>query len=59
MLSIKDYLMLKKIYEYLEDKKDEEIRENNGFSNQPVEELKEMQERLGLIIYKLENEDKE
>lgn len=57
MLSIRDYLELKKIYNYLEQKRDEEKRENNGYSNQPVERLTEMIEALCRIIKKLEEED--
>ncbi len=56
MLSIRDYLELKKIYNYLEQKRDEEIRENNGYSNQPVERLTEMIEALCRIIKKLEED---
>ena len=56
MLSIKDYLELRKIYNYLEQKRDEEIRENNGYSNQPVEKLTEMKEALCRIIKKLEED---
>lgn len=57
MLSIKDYLVLKRIYDYLEQKRDEEIRENNGYSNQPVNKLTEMKEALCKIIHKLEEEE--
>jgi len=57
MLSIKDYLELRKIYDYLDQKRDEEIRENNGYSNQPVVKLTEMKEALCRIIKKLEEED--
>lgn len=54
MLSIKDYLSLKNIYCFLEEKRDEEIRENNGYSNLPVQRLTEMKEELCRIIKKIE-----
>lgn len=57
MLSIKDYLSLRKIRDYIDNKRDEEIKENNGFSNKPIEELEEMIIRLDSIIFKLEKED--
>lgn len=56
MLSIKEYLELKKIYNYLEEKRDEELRENNNYSNQSVEKLTEMKEALCRIIKKLEED---
>lgn len=56
MLSIKDYLELRKIYDYLDQKRDEEIRENNGYSNQSVVKLTEMKEALCRIIKKLEED---
>lgn len=57
MLSIKDYLALRKIRDYIDEKRDEEIRENNGYSNKPVEQLGEMITDLDAIILKLERED--
>ena len=57
MLSIKDYIELKKIYNYLDQKRDEEIRENNGYSNQIVDKLTEMKEALSRIIKKLEEDE--
>ena len=57
MLSIKDYIKLKEILIYLDNEKDREIKENNGFANEPVNRLTKMTESLGEIIYKLETED--
>lgn len=57
MLSIKDYIELKKIYDYLDQERDKEIRENNGYSNQIVDKLTEMKETLSRIIKKLEEDE--
>lgn len=57
MLSIKDYLALRKIRDYIDNKRDEEIRENNGYANMPVAELDEMIKSLDKIILKLEREE--
>lgn len=57
MLSISDYLALKRIRNYLENMRDVEIKENNGYSNKPVEQLYKMIGDLDTIILKLE-EDK-
>lgn len=57
MLKIKDYLMLKKIYQYLSVMRDEEIKLNNGFANKITEDLKEMIRGLDKIIYTLEKSD--
>lgn len=57
MLSVKDYINLIEIRGYMDNKRDEEIKENNGFSNKPVEELDEMIKNLNKIILKLEREE--
>lgn len=56
-MKIKDYLLLKEIERYLEDLKCEKVRENNGFTNNPIEELKRFIIGLRKIIGKLESED--
>ena len=56
-MSIKDYLLLNEVTNYLEDLKAEKVRENNGFSNNPIEELKRFIIGLRKIIDKLESED--
>lgn len=56
MLSIPDYLLLIKIKRYLDEKRDEEIRENNGYTNEPIEELRKMITGLDAIIFKLGGE---
>ena len=57
MLKIKDYILLNNICAYLENLRDEKIQENNGYSNNPIEELRKLISGLRLIIDKLENED--
>lgn len=57
MLKIKDYLILKQIQMYLVDLRDEKIQENNGYSNDPIEELGKLIGGLSLIIDNLESED--
>ena len=57
MITIKDYLELKRIYDYINEERDKEIKENNGYSNQPVTRLTEMKESLCRIIKKLEDEE--
>lgn len=56
MLKIKDYLVLKKIYTYLDNKRDEYLRENNGFSNDVIDELTILVNGLWNIIEELEEE---
>lgn len=57
MITIKDYLELKRIYDYIDKERNREIKENNGYSNQPVNRLTEMKEALCRIIKKLEDEE--
>ena len=57
MITIKDYLELKRIYSYIDNERDREIKENNGYANQPVNRLTEMKEALCRIIKKLEEEE--
>ena len=57
MITIKDYLELKRIYDYIDEERDREIKENNGYANQPVNMLTEMKEALCRIIKKLEEEE--
>jgi hypothetical protein len=56
MITIKDYLELKKIYSHLESEVEEQKRDNNGYSNMPINYLIEMKEALCRIINKLEEE---
>ena len=57
MLTIKNYIELKKILEYIDEQRDFEIRDNNGYSNEVVDRLTKMKESLGDILYRLESED--
>lgn len=57
MLTIKNYIELKEILKYIDEQKDFEIRDNNGYSNEHVDKLTKMKESLGDILYKLESED--
>jgi len=57
MLTIKNYIELKEILKYIDEQRDYEIRDNNGYSNEYVDKLTKMKESLGDIIYKLESED--
>lgn len=57
MLTIKNYIELKEILKYIDEQRDFEIRDNNGYSNEYVDKLTKMKESLGDIIYKLESED--
>lgn len=56
MITIKEYLELIKIKDYLSCELDEKIKENNGFSNIEVDELTKMRNLLCSIINKLEKE---
>ena len=56
MLKIKDYLALRKIRDYLDDKRNVEIRGNNGYTNKSIEQLCEMIGDLDAIIFKLEED---
>lgn len=56
-MKIKDYLVLKDIEWYLEKTRDDLIRENNGYSNNPIEEIKKLLEGLRKVLNKLENEE--
>ena len=57
MLNIKDYLVLKNIETYLENKKDELLIENNNYSNLPIEEIEKLLINLKKILNKLEKEE--
>lgn len=57
MLKIKDYLILKNIETYLENKKDELLIENNNYSNLHIEEIEKILFNLRKILNKLENEE--
>nr|DAX84778.1 MAG TPA: hypothetical protein [Caudoviricetes sp.] len=57
MLKIKDYLVLKNIESYLENKKDEMLIENNNYSNLPIEEIEKLLINLKKVLNKLENEE--
>jgi hypothetical protein len=57
MLKIKDYLVLKNIEIYLENKKDELLIENNNYSNLSIEEIEKLLIKLRKILNKLENEE--
>jgi len=56
-MKTKDYLILKEIEFYLENRKDELIRENNGYTNNHIEEVKKLLEGLRKVLDKLENEE--
>ena len=57
MLTIKNYIELKEILKYIDEQRDFEIRDNNGYSNEVVDRLTKMKESLGDILYRLESED--
>ena len=57
MLSIKDYINLNEIQTYLFETLEKEKRENNGFSNEPIEKLKNMTNNLNKILDKLRKEE--
>lgn len=57
MLKIKDYLVLKNIESYLENKKNEMLIENNNYSNLPIEEIEKLLINLKKVLNKLENEE--
>lgn len=56
MLKIKDYLALRRIRDYLDNKRNEELRESNGYTNKLIEQLCEMIGDLDAIIFKLEED---
>ncbi len=56
MITIKEYLELIKIKDYLSCELDVKIRENNGFANIEVDDLTKMRNSLCSIINKLEKE---
>lgn len=56
MITIKEYLELIKIKDYLSMELDIKIRENNGFNNIEVDDLTKMRNSLCSIINKLEEE---
>lgn len=56
MLKIRDYLVLKDIETYLENKRNEMLIENNNYNNLPIEEIEKLLINLRKILNKLENE---
>lgn len=56
MLKIKDYLILKNVEVYLENKHQEMLRENNQYINEPIVEIKNILDELNEVLKKLENE---
>lgn len=57
MLKIKDYLILKKIFDYLKSERDKEQEGNGGFTNNQVDNLNNMLVDLKNILNKLESEE--
>lgn len=57
MLTIKDYLSLQDIRAFLREKLSDEITENNGYGNLPVERLQKLNTDIDRIILRLESED--
>lgn len=57
MLKIKDYLVLVRIYQYLENEREEELKESNGYSNSLIQNIEDMLNDLKKIIIKLESEE--
>lgn len=55
MITIKDYIALKNIESFLEEYIVDEYRQNDGFSNQPIEKAKKLLADLEKIINKLES----
>ena len=56
-ISIKDYLNIKEVNMYLEDRKQLILNENGGFSTLETEQLTELINGLNQIINKLENKN--
>ena len=56
-MKIKDYLVLKEIAFFLENLFEQYLRENNGYSSSPAEEVENLFKSLREILNKLENED--
>lgn len=56
MITIYEYLKLRSILDYLNMVLEEKIKENNNFSNQPIEQLEEKIKDLEKILNKLEEE---
>lgn len=54
MLKIRDYLILKEIYTYIEDRRDIVIREDNGLNDNEIDELTKFVNGLYEILEKLE-----
>ncbi len=57
MLKIKDYLVLKDIESYLDNKYSEMLEENRDFLSSPINEIKILLNSLRSILDKLENEE--
>ena len=55
-MKIREYLILKEILSFLEEKLYEELNRNNDYTNEPIENLKRNIEGLKEIIIRLENE---
>lgn len=57
MLKIKDYLVLKNVEAYLENKHQEMLRENNQYINESIVEIKTILNELNEVLKKIENEE--
>ena len=55
-ITIKDYLRLKRILEYLEDRERILVSENNGYTCREADDLSDMTDDLRAILKKLEEE---
>lgn len=56
-MKVKDYLALKRIFDYLLHQRDLEQDANDGFSNSLVNNLNDMLVDLKNILNKIENEE--
>ena len=56
-MKVKDYLLLKELECWLENERDCRIRENNGYTNNPIEEIKKLLAGLRRILERAETED--
>lgn len=53
MVGIPEYLLLRNIEMYLETRIELELEDNNGFSNMPIETLKQMKNDLTKFLDKI------
>lgn len=56
-MKIKDYLILKEIELFLDNKRQELINENDGYSNKPITDIEKLLIGLRKVLSNLENED--